>query len=276
MTKYQPFCIILKPQVRARVELKSAGAKQMVASVEQTTGYKAIIEWVEGIAEDAQMITARPPELTNHTIRVSRAQRRYTDYIVANSCALLLRFWAEPARIPVFKPLTEKVNYLAGRTAGSKPLSQHPAMLAQEIGMRLVQGLLQQVLSMPLEILAVRDCWEWCPDLRDMQAKAAQCQLRRMSDILRQIGSIAPDEISRSHTSMNAAFALNWSQLLGDSRAMLPYESAGLAEIAAKLLGLVHANGAKTTDSYTRMVDAWAEQVGLRTLYAWEYRDGRK
>jgi hypothetical protein len=90
------------------------------------------------------------------------------------------------------------------------------------------------------------------------------------------IRSIAPDQIWRKNVSMDAAFALNWSELLGSSLAMLPYESAGFAEVAAKLLGIVKANAAKTTDAYTQMVDAWAEQVGLRTLYQWEYRNGRQ
>jgi hypothetical protein len=128
---------------------------------------------------------------------------------------------------------------------------------------------------MPLEILTVRDCREQCPDLHDMQAEAVEAQLRLLSDILApKIRSIAPDPIWRNNVSMNAAFALNWSGLSGSSLAMLPYDSAGFAEIAAKLLDIVNANSAKTTDAYTQLVDTWAEQVGLRTLYAWEYRNG--
>jgi hypothetical protein len=256
--------------------MKSAGAKQLVASVEQTTGYKVVVDTVEDIGEDAQMITARP-ELPVHTIRVSKAKLPHADYIVANQCAMLLRLWADPARIPVFSPLAGKVSYFADRTANSKPLSQQPVKVAQQTAMRFVQGLLHQVRSMPLEILTVRDCRELCPDLHDMQAEAAESQLRLLSDILApRIRSIAPDPIWRNNVSMNAAFALNWSELLGSSLAMLPYESAGFAEVAAKLLGIVKANAAKTTDAYTQMVDAWAEQVGLRTLYQWEYRNGRQ
>jgi hypothetical protein len=74
---------------------------------------------------------------------------------------------------------------------------------------------------------------------------------------------------------MNAAFALNWAELSGSSLAMLPYESAGFSTIAAKLLTEAEARSAKTTEAYTGLVDAWAEQVGLRTLYRWEYRTGK-
>ena len=256
--------------------MKSAGAKQLVANVEQTTGYKVVIDTVEDIGEDAQMITARP-ELPVHTIRVSKAKLRHADYIVANQCAMLLRIWAESARIPVFSPIAGKVSYFADRTANSKPLSQQPAKVAQQTAMRFAQGMLHQVRSMPLEILTVRDCRELCPDLHDMQAEAVESQLRLLSDILApKIRSIAPDQIWRNNVSMNAAFALNWSELSGSPLAMLPYESAGFAQIAAKLLGEVNTKSAKTTDAYTQLVDTWAEQVGLRTLYNWEYRNGRQ
>ena len=250
--------------------------EQLVATVEQTTGYKVVIDTVEGIGEDAQMISARP-ELPVHTIRVSKAKLHHADYIVANQCAMLLRIWAESARIPVFSPVAGKVSYFAGRTANSKPLSQLPVKVAQEVAMNLVQGLLHQVRSMPLEILTVRDCRELCPDLHDMQAEAVESQLRLLSHILApRIRSIAPDQIWRNNVSMNAAFALNWSGLSGSPLAMLPYESAGFSQIAAKLLGEVNAKSAKTTEAYTQLVDSWAEQVGLRTLYKWEYRNGRQ
>ena len=256
--------------------MKSAGAKQLVATVEKTTGYKVVVDTVEDIGEDAQMITARP-ELPVHTIRISKTKLRHADYIVANQCAMLLRLWAESTRIPVFGPIAGKVSYFADRTANSKPLSQQPAQVAQQTAMRFAQGMLHQVRSMPLEILTVRDCREFCPDLHDLQAEAVESQLRLLSDILApKIRSIAPDQIWRNNVSMNAAFALNWSELSGSSLAMLPYESAGFAQIAAKLLGEVNTKSAKTTDAYTQLVDSWAEQVGLRTLYKWEYRNGKQ
>lgn len=256
--------------------MKSAGASRLVATVEQTTGYKVVVDTVEDIDEDAQMISARP-ELPVHSIRVSKTKLQYADYIVASHCAMLLRNWANPARIPVFSPMVEKVRYFADRAASSKPLSLLPTKTAQQTAIHFAQGLLNQVRSMPFEILAIRDCRELCPDLREMQVDAVESQLRFLSQIFApKIRSIASEQIWRSNVSMNSAFALNWSELSGSSLAMLPYESAGFAESAAKLLGEVNAKSAKTTEAYTQLVDAWAEQTGLRTLYKWEYRNGRQ
>jgi len=256
--------------------MKSAAAQRLVAAVEQSTGYRVVVDTVEGIDEDAQMISARP-ELPVHTIRVNKAKLRYADYIVASQCAMLLRLWANPARIPAFSPLVEKVRYFADRTANSKPLSQLPLKTAQQTSIRFAQGLLNQVRSLPFEILAIRDCRELCPDLHDIQVDAVESQVRFLSEIFApKIRAVAPDNIWRSNVSMNAAYALNWSELSGSSLATLPYESAGFVEAGAKLLAEVSAKSAKTTEAYTQLVDAWADQTGLRTLYKWEYRNGRQ
>jgi hypothetical protein len=255
--------------------MKSAGTKELVAAVERATGYTVVVDTVEDISEDAQMLSARP-ELPVHTIRVSRAKLAFADYIVASQCAMLLRTWADVTRIPVFSPIADKVRYFADRIARSKPLSQAPAGVAQKTAMNFAQGLLHQVRSMPLEILTIRDCRELCPDLHDMQADSVEYELRRLSDVFApKIRSIAPDQVWRDNVSMNSAFALNWAELSGSSLAMLPYESAGFGPTAAKLLSAVNTKSGKTTDDYTSLIDAWAEQIGLRTLYTWEYRNAR-
>jgi len=129
---------------------------------------------------------------------------------------------------------------------------------------------------MPLEILTIRDCRELCPDLRELQADSVENELRRLSEVFApRIRSSAPEQVWRGNVSMNSAFALNWAELSGSRLAMLPYESAGFGQTAPALLKEVNAKSAKTTEAYTTLVDAWAEQVGLRTLYQWEYRNGR-
>ena len=256
--------------------MQSACAQQLVATVEKITGFRVVVGTADDIAEDAQMISARP-ELPVHTINVSKSKLRYADYIVASQCAMLLRLWADASRIPVFTPIVEKVRYFNDRTAKAKPLSQLPASLAQQTATRFSQGLLHQLRSMPAEILAVRDCGELCPDLEALQVEAVESHLRFLSEVFApKIRALAPDQMWRSNVSMNAAFALNWAELSGSSLAMLPYESAGFSDVATRLLGEAKARSAKTTEAYTGLVDAWAEHVGLRTLYRWEYRNGKQ
>jgi hypothetical protein len=256
--------------------VKSEGTKQLIAEVERTTGYKVVVDTVDGISEHAQMIAARP-DLPVHTIRVSKAKLPTADYVVAAQCAMLLRTWSDPTRIPVFNPTPEKVRYLADRAANSKPLSQLPAKLAQETALQLTQGLLNQLGSMPSEILAIRECRARCPDLHEMQADAVESELRLISETFApKVRSFAPDFIWRNNISMNSAYALNWAQLTDSTLPMLPYQSAGFSEIAAELLAILSSREARTSTLYIEAVNAWAERLGLRTVYTWEFRNARQ
>ena len=69
---------------------------------------------------------------------------------------------------------------------------------------------------------------------------------------------------------MNAALALNWARLSGSRLCLLPYESTGHLDAGQKLLDAVDAPPAQTSENHLRTVDAWAEQLSLRTLYRWE------
>jgi hypothetical protein len=72
---------------------------------------------------------------------------------------------------------------------------------------------------------------------------------------------------------MNSAYALSWSRITGSALATLPYQSAGLSDTATKLLAELDNREARNSTLYTEAVDAWAEHLGFRTLYKWEYRN---
>lgn len=256
--------------------MKATGAKQLIEAVEKTTGFKVVVDTIDGISEDAQMISARP-EMPIHSIRVSKTKLPYADYIVAVQCAMLIRLWSNPRSIPVFSPFAEKVCYRADRMAQSKPLNQFTAKIAIETSLQLVQGLLHQLRSMPIEIQTIRDCRTQCPDLFDMQTDSVEAQLRMSSEnFAPKIRSIAPDQTWKNSVSMNSAYALNWSGISGSTLPMLPYQSAGFADTAATLLAEINTRSDKTSEAYTQIVDAWAGHLGLNTLYKWEYRNGHQ
>lgn len=256
--------------------MNSDGANRLIEAVEKTTGYKVIVDTVEGISDDAQMISARP-EMPIHSIRVNKTKLPYADYIVAVQCAMLLRLWSNPTRIPVFSPNTDKVHFFADRMAKSKPLKQFPARTAIETARHLVQGLLHQLRSAPMEIQTVCDCRTQCPELVDMQTDSVEAYLRLLSkNFAPNIRSIAPDQTWKNSVSMNSAYALNWSGITGSTLPMLPYQSAGFAEIAGTLLTEINTRPDKTSETYTQIVDAWAGRLGLNTLYKWECRNGHQ
>ncbi|MEI6077189.1 MAG: hypothetical protein WCS94_16535 [Verrucomicrobiota bacterium] len=253
--------------------MNSPGTKQLILEVEKTTGFKVIVDTIEGIFEDAQMISARP-EMPVHTIRVNKAKLHSADYIVAIQCAMLIRLWSDPVRIPVFSPIPEKFKYFVERGAKSMSSSRLPPNLVQQTSVQLAQGVLNQLRSMPIEIMTIRDCRIECPDLSVMQSEAVGAQLRLQSESFTpKIRSFAPEQIWKINVSMNSAYALNWSELSGTKLPMLPYQSTGFSEIATKLMSEVSTHPGKNSESYIQTVDAWANTLGLRTLYKWEYRN---
>ncbi len=221
------------------------------------------------------MISARP-EMPVHTIRVNKAKLHSADYIVAGQCAMILRLWSNPVRIPVFSPIPEKFRYFVERGVNSLSSAKVPAHLVQQASVQLAQGVLNQLRSMPIEIMTIRDCQRQCPDLIELQREAVETQLRLHSESFApRIRSFAPEQIWKQNVSMNSAYALNWSELSGTKLPLLPYQSTGFGEVAAQLMADVNAHPEATSEQYTRTVDAWAARLGLRTLYQWEYRNSQ-
>lgn len=253
--------------------MNSPGTRQLIAAVEETTGFKVIVDTIEGIFQDAQMISARP-EMPVHIIRVNKSKLHNAEYIVAIQCAMLIRLWSNPGRIPVFSPIPEKVKYFIDRGTNSMSSARIPANLLQQTSVQLAQGVLDQLRSMPIEIMTIRDCRTQCPDLIDIQSEAVETQLRLHSESFTpKIRSIAPEQIWKQNVSMNSAYALNWSELSGTKLPLLPYQSTGFSDIATQLMADVNAHPEKTSEHYTQTVDAWASRLGLKTLYYWEYRN---
>jgi hypothetical protein len=155
-------------------------AEQLIASVEEVSGFRVTIDSVDGIQESAQMISARPG-YPFHLIRVNSAQRRYADYIVAVQCGMLLIMWSDPTRVPALAADQAKCDYWSKRWSGSKQMAAMPRESALRLATMQLQGLIQQLQSLPLEIRVARLIFESCPGLREMQHEMLTAHLRQLS-----------------------------------------------------------------------------------------------
>lgn len=253
--------------------MSNADTKKMIDLVEKQTGYRVAVDVISGIQEHAQMISARP-EAPSHIIRVNANRRHHADYIIAVQCGMLLVLWSDPTRVPQMLSERQKCDYLAGRWSKTKELAVLPTDTAAQMANYYVQGLLNQLNSTPLEIRVANICFETCPSLREIQAESFNAHLQELSKVfLPQTRKIAPEEVFQRNVSMNAALALNWSRISGSRISLLPYESTGYLEAGRKLLDEVDAKPAHTYTSHVETINAWAEQLQMRTLYRWEYSD---
>ena len=78
--------------------------------------------------------------------------------------------------------------------------------------------------------------------------------------------------------TMNAALALNWARISGSRLCLLPYEATGYLQGGQILLHILDRLAPSSFDpistptlqGHREIVDAWAENLLLRTLYRWE------
>ena len=244
---------------------------KMIASVEEMTGYSVVIDVIDGIQENAQMLSARPGNPV-HLIRVNSAHRRYADYIVAVQCGMLLVLWSDPTKVPELVLDPQKCDYWSKRWSGSKQMASMPKESALRMADLYLQGLIQQVQSLPMEIRVARICFESCPGLREMQHEMLTTHLRNLSEIFApQIRQQVPAELFDKNVAMNAAIAKAWG-VLSDSRLpTIPYEAIGCLEKGETLLAVLDALPENTSGNHVKVVDAWAEQLGMSSLFGWKY-----
>jgi hypothetical protein len=266
----------LRQQVFSPLEAHSKSVNhpetaKLIASVEEVSGFRVTIDTVDGIQESAQMISARPG-YPFHLIRVNSAQRRYAAYIVAVQCGMLLIMWSDPTRVPELVADQAKCDYWGKRWSGSKQMASMPRESALRLATLHLQGLIQQLQSLPMEIRVARLCYESCPGLREMQHEMLTAHLRQLSEIFSpNIRQQVPQEVFEKNASMNAALAKAWGELAGSRLPVIPYEATGYLEKGENLLAVIDALPVNTSENHVSTVDAWAGQLGMGSLFGWKY-----
>lgn len=263
-----------RPEVSIQIDpMPNAETQNLTALVEKQTGYPVAVEIVEEMTDHSKVISARP-DAPAHIIKINATHRQHSDYLTAMQCWMLLILWSNPARVPKMVFQSEAHDALLEKCAGA---DEHSDLTdaGKDLAAKLyVNGLLNQLNSMPIEIRALSLCHELCPSLREMQEEAVNAYLRILSQTLSpKVMQRIPRWIFEGNVGMSAAFVLNWARLSGSNLCLLPYESTGHIERGQKLLGEVDAALDRTSESHTQIVDAWARQLSLDNVYRWEFSD---
>lgn len=245
----------------------------LIASVEEVSGYRVTIDSIDGIQENAQMISARP-ERPFHLIRVNSAQRRYADYIVAVQCGMLLVMWSDPTKVPEIVLDQHKCDYWSNRWTRSKELASLPRDSAERMATLYVRGLIQQAQSLPMEIRVARFCFENCPGLREMQHEMLTAHLRKLTEIFApKIRQQIPPDLFDKNAAMNAALAKAWGEIADSRLPIIPYDATGYLEKGEKLLAVIDSLPENTSGNHVKTVDSWAGELGMSSLFGWKYTD---
>ena len=181
--------------------------------------------------------------------------------------------WSQPAGVPEFRLVAEKVKEAAFRAANFQGLAMLPRPQAESMGQTMVTGLLQQLRSTPSELLGIEYCYNECPSLRQMQAEAVNANLRKNTESLKpEIKEFTPPDIYEKSQIMCAALARFWCGVIKSNLPMLPYVSIGVEDRANVLLHKFLKATGSLGERSVKTVDAWAEDLDLKGMYKWTFR----
>jgi len=252
--------------------MSNVDTERLLALVEEQTGYRVTVDTIDKCTADAEMISAAPDH-PFHLVRIAQNRLAGADYLVALQCTMLLSMWSHPLGIPKFRPIANKVEYAIRKAADWRGLARLPSTLREQTAQQLVTGLLHQLQSTPAELIGIDYCYRECPTLRKLQGDAMTINLRFNTQSLKpEIKAMAPPDIYEKNQIMCAALARFWCDLTGTEAAWLPYKSIGVDVQATRLLEKYRAAIGSLGERSTGVVDAWADELGLRSLYEWTYR----
>ena len=247
--------------------------QKLIDKVEKVTGYRVSIGSVNGINGYAQMITATENK-PMHIININQSYAHVGDYVVALQCAMLLAKWTDPKRIPVFVTNQIKVSYQIEKASRNKKLQNFPIEIARQYASQIINGLIHQLLSQPIEMISIDICRRECPSLSSMMSMTIRNEIQEFHQVFKpEIKKITPEEIFVKNVSMSAAFTLNWSRISGEENLLVPFIAANVLEEGKELLKIYDSVHAEDPRRYLKTVNLWAEKLNMTSFYKWEYRN---
>jgi hypothetical protein len=243
--------------------------------VEKKTGFSVSIVVDDKITTHSGMASATSLQ-PMHIIKVNPKYEKYGDYLVAAQCAMLLIKWGDPNRIPDFGVVNSRAEVLIQEFSKMTRDQGVPSNAANQYAKMIVTGVLQQLNSLPMQMISMDMITNLCPGLHDLQKESVSNEIREASrSFSKKIQRATPKSIFDKNASMNAAYAIRWSQISGSKGVLLPYRSLGYINSGNKLHEIYKAVMDKSDpERYTEVVDGWARILQMEDWYAWKYRKG--
>jgi hypothetical protein len=246
--------------------------RRIISLVESISGYPVLV------TEDASLQTLATVKIARgsaaaHVIVYNPSAATAPDYLICCQCGFIVRLFTNPPAerfdLAGSPQARELVGQLLGGPQGvARRMNLDPEAI-RGLRDRLFSGLMLQLRSMPVGLRV--DAWirQNYPELSDLQRTAI---LRQLQDSLATLGpevrKIAPTKVYNASVTMNAAFTLFWSRTWDDPALSVPYKAAGYDKPGARLLSIFEDISDEPTAD-RRLIDAWADELGLSNWYEW-------
>jgi hypothetical protein len=235
--------------------------QNLIGTVERLSSRPVVVTEDPALKVMATISTARGGAPA-HFLRY-RPGTMAVDYLIAYQLGFLLRLFSCPIgeRWEVMATPAEQEKGIVAMGMGDLP---------RELAGHLVDSIVTQMRT--YSVGARVDAWIWknLPDLRDEQEHSIRSQLdENVRALAPEIRGQFPKPLVDANTTMNAAFASAWGDLLGDPRFALPYRALGYADRAGKLLAILREVPAEPTSDRI-LIERWAETFGLVGAFHFE------
>ena len=246
---------------------------RLMAKVEIKTGYPVTVINDDKLPSNSGM-KAASAELPSHIVMLNPKYERGANYLIAVQCLMLMMKQVSENEVCEFTVLSEKFEYLVDKAVKQMAKVNIPPDVKSGYAQRIVRGLLQQLNSLPCEIMAIQEIHRDAPDLRAEMEYIPNSELQVNFDSLSpDISAIAPKDIFAKNTAMNAAFAIICGEVLGNPGIVQPYKVSGVIDEGHKLAALIRNPTSPGGNLYQKTVDSWAEHLKMKTMYNWTVRE---
>jgi hypothetical protein len=236
-------------------------ANQALAELEAATGKPVVVLEAPELSVLATIRRAGPQD-ASHLLRIKGGKSRTVDYLIVFQCRMVQRDgtgrrWVVREQPSALEQLSRDCEQLH---------RQLPPGKAQELARIVYDGLILQLRSMGPGMVVDRWIREQCADLREAQAEAMSAQITdNLAGLKTSTRAVVPAAAGEASLAMNAAYAMFGGDLLGKPYLAVPYLSQGYGEIGRRLIRLALAEEAADR----RIIDAWAQELGLVDWYEW-------
>lgn len=248
----------------------------LIEKVRKVTGYPVVSKLEKSLGQDVtSCLQTGSPENPVHVVLISESVVPFQNFQLGVQCLLILLKYKD-GRLLEIAPNPVRVTALQNQlTSGHSIQSLEARMVPEMLGV-----LLEQLNSMPIEIIAMYLMKERAPELepeRQLAAGAlAKALIAGAIDPV-PMRRIVPQEIYSRNFSMNAALAWALADQGNQFQPLHEFRRLGFSDSGRKLFAALQvlAQDKNVSDFYKLSVDTWAGLLKMQDWYFWDSKPAR-
>jgi len=233
-------------------------AQQLIQQVEDLSGRMVHVTEDPHLQVMATVSTARGAAPA-HFLRY-RPGTRAVDYLVAYQLGFLVRLFSCPPddRYEVMASLSDQEVGIYALGLGDLP---------KDFARSMVDHVVIQLRTYSVGFRVDQWILDHCPGLWEQQEHSVRSQLAENAQTLApEIRERFPQRLLDANTTMNAAYAIAWGEILGDARHAIPYKAMGYESKAMELLAMLR-DIPNDPHSDCTLIERWTHALDLHVSF---------